>query len=568
MKHIMAKMKKVNAMHFLFLSGTTWLLFAFLIFPNINLIFETFFQDGRFTISAIERFMKSGRAMRSLKNSFILAGTLAITVNLLGTFIVLVSDYFKIKGSRFLKIGYSSTLVYGGIVLASGYLFVYGSSGVITNMLMKIFPAMNPHWFEGYGAVTFVMTFALTSFHIIFLSDALKNIDYQTIEAAKSMGASSWTILTKVVLPVLSPNYFAITILIVLTGLSATSAPLMIGGEHFQTINPMIIRFSKSIASRDIATVLSLILGIATIFTLFISKIIESRYHYMSVSKVKTTLIKQEIKNPAVNILLHVSAYTIFLIYVIPILLIIIYSFTDGYTIATGNITISSFTLQNYTTLLLRPSSYKPYLTSIIYSFLAALMVGALILVLARYLRSGKSLYRNVIDYALMTPWLLPSTLIAMGLIVTYDTKRMLLFGKVLTGTPVMLLVGYIIIKIPFTLRMTNAALYNVDHSLEEAAKSMGARPFYIFRKIVFPVIRPFILAIFVLNFNALLADYDLSVLLYHPLYEPLGVVMKNNAESQINPNAQALVLVYSVILMLISTISLSLVYGKQKKVL
>ena len=202
------------------------------------------------------------------------------------------------------------------------------------------------------------------------------------------------------------------------------------------------------------------------------------------------------------------------------------------------------------------------------FSFLAALMVGALILVLARYLRSGKSLYRNVIDYALMTPWLLPSTLIAMGLIVTYDTKRMLLFGKVLTGTPVMLLVGYIIIKIPFTLRMTNAALYNVDHSLEEAAKSMGARPFYIFRKIVFPVIRPFILAIFVLNFNALLADYDLSVLLYHPLYEPLGVVMKNNAESQINPNAQALVLVYSVILMLISTISLSLVYGKQKKVL
>ncbi|SCZ07651.1 ABC transporter permease [Alkaliphilus peptidifermentans] len=568
MKNMIAKYNKTNILQYFFLIGITWLLFAFLIFPNLNLIVETFTKDGNFTTSAIDRLIKSDRAMRSLRNSFILAVTLSITVNVLGTFIVLISDYFKIKGSKILKIGYSSTLVYGGIALASGYLFVYGDSGVITKILISLFPNLSPHWFEGYGAVTFVMTFALTSYHIIFLSDALKNIDYQTIEAAKSMGASTWSILAKVVLPVLRPNYFAITILIILTGLGATSAPLMIGGESFQTINPMIIRFSKSIASRDIATVLSLVLGLATILILFISKKIESRYNYMSVSKVKTLLIKQKIENPVLNLLIHIIAYFIFAIYIMPILLIFIYSFTDGYTIATGNINIESFTLENYTSLLLQPSSYKPYLTSITYSALAAFIVGSLILVLARYIRSGKSRYRNIIDYALMTPWLLPSTLIAMGLIVTYDTKRLLLFGQVLTGTTIMLLVGYIIIKIPFTLRMTNAALYNVDHSLEEAAQSMGANKFYIFRKIVFPVIRPFILAIFVLNFNSLLADYDLSVLLYHPLYEPLGIVIKNNAESQINPNAQALVLVYSVILMVISTISLVSVYSKQKKVI
>ena len=75
---------------------------------------------------------------------------------------------------------------------------------------------------------------------------------------------------------------------------------------------------------------------------------IEKRGHYMSVSKVKTTIVKQKIRNPILNVLAHVYAYLLFLIYVIPVALVVLFSFTDSATIASKHLTLSSFTLENY----------------------------------------------------------------------------------------------------------------------------------------------------------------------------------------------------------------------------
>ena len=124
--------------------------------------------------------------------------TMIITVNIIGVFLVLVSDYFDIKGAKILKLGYMTTLIYGGVVLVSGYKFVYGETGIMTKTLAAIIPNFNIAWFEGYLAVAFVATFSSTSNHIIFLSNALRKIDYSTVEAAKNMGASQFYILRKV----------------------------------------------------------------------------------------------------------------------------------------------------------------------------------------------------------------------------------------------------------------------------------------------------------------------------------------------------------------------------------
>ena len=56
------------------------------------------------------------------------------------------------------------------------------------------------------------MTFACTSNHMIFLRNAMRSVDFQTVEAAQNMGASQFRILTKVVLPVLTPSLMAVTI--------------------------------------------------------------------------------------------------------------------------------------------------------------------------------------------------------------------------------------------------------------------------------------------------------------------------------------------------------------------
>lgn len=45
----------------------------------------------------------------------------------------------------------------------------------------------------------------------------------------------------------------------------------------------------------------------------------------------------------------------------------------------------------------------------------------------------------------------------------------------------------------------------------------------YTFRRVIFPVILPTVMALAALNFNALISDYDMSAFLYHPLNPDAG---------------------------------------------
>lgn len=542
-----------------------WFVVAFLIYPNLNILKMIFFRNGSFKLDSLKRLFSSARAVRSLKNSFILATTLLFTVNIIGIFLVLVVDYFDIKGAKILKLGYMTTLIYGGVVLASGYKFVYGENGIMTKILVSIFPNFNAGWFEGYGAVAFVMTFAITSNHVIFLSNAIRKIDYSTIEAAKNMGASQFYILRKVVLPVLKPTIYAITVLLYITGLGATSAPLIVGGKKFQTIGPMILTFSQTVSSRDLAAVLALILGIATLILLSFMIYFERKGNFMSVSKTKSVIVKQKINNPLINIIVHLFAYLLFFIYIIPVIFVIIFSFTNSRSISSGAIT--GFTFQNYIDVFSSFDVLKPFVTSVFYSAGASILVVILTLGVSRILHKYKNIWALILEYMMLIPWVLPSTLIAIGLITAFDKKNILAFNNILTGTIWLLLIAYVIVKIPFSLRMLKATFFSIDNELEEAATSLGASPFYTFRKVIFPIILPSAMAILALNFNSLLADYDLTVFLYHPLLKTLGIVIRSSTDSTQNlKDSQAVALVYSVILMIIASVTLYLIYGRSEK--
>ena len=534
-----------------------WFIFSFLVFPNVNLLLKVFIKDGHFSLDAIHKIMKSTRAINSLKNSFLLAVASVVTVNVSGILIVLFTEYFDIKGSKILSLGFMTTLIYGGVVLVTGYKFVYGETGIVTKVLMQFFPNMDPQWFVGFGAVLFIITYSGTSNHMMFLTNAVRNLDYHTIEAAKNMGASQGTILFKIVLPTMKPTIFAITILTFIAALSTMSGPLIVGGPDFQTINPMIKTFANMTGSRDIAALLAIILGIATSILLFIMQKIEKKGNYISISKTKAKMTKQKIENPVLNVIAHIVAYVMFVIYMLPIINVLVFSFTDGMTIKTGQIRKDSFTLENYAKLFRSSTAYKPYLVSILYSFVAALTVAVICIAVARIVTKLKHKWDKLYEPLILIPWLLPSTMIALGLMMTYDEARWNLANKVLVATPVIMLIAYMIIKLPFSYRMIRAAFIGLDGNMEEAAQVMGAKPFYTMRKVILPIIMPVVLSVVVLNFNGLLSEYDLSVFLYHPLFQPLGIVIKLATDETATTDAQAMAFVYTVILMIISTIAL-----------
>lgn len=543
-----------------------WILIALVIYPNLNLLKEIFYKNGQFSFNAVQKIFSSQRAMQSIQNSFILAVALVITVNVVGTLVVLFTEYWEIKGSKVLKLGYMTSLVYGGVVLVTGYKFVYGSNGVITKFLTQIFPSLDSNWFTGFGAVLFIMTFACTSNHMMFLRNAVRSVDYHTIEAARNMGASPANVLFKIVLPTLLPTIFALTILTFLTGLAAVSAPLIVGGTDFQTINPMIITFAKSQTSKDLAAFLAMLLGLATIILLTIMNRVERGGRYMSISKTKAKIKKQKIQSPIGNVIAHIVAYVLFFIYVMPIVFIILYSFTKPLAIKQGEISLANFTLENYQQLFTSPSAFSPYLISLVYAGLAAVLVTILAIVIARIVRRNTWKFDFLFEYGALVPWILPSTLIALGFLFTYNQPRWIILNWVLIGTVVMLLIAFIVVKLPFSYRMVRAVFFSIDDELEEASRSMGASTFQTMIKVIIPFILPTVLSVAVLNFNSLLSDFDLSVFLYHPLFKPLGIVIKEASDETATTNAQAMTFVYTVVLMIISTAALYLTRGRNAK--
>ena len=548
---------------YLFCVFIAWFVFGFLIFPNINVLVDIFWVNGELSLSAFQRLARSERAIKSIFNSFLLAIVLTITVNIVGTFIVLVTEYFEVKGAKLLRLGFLSTLIFSGLVLNNGYLYVYGQKGILTKGLLKLFPSLSPNWFTGFPAVLFVMTFACTTNHMLFLRNGVKGLDHSTIEAARNLGSNQWQVLKDIVFPTLFPVMITLIIMSFQLGLGAMSAPIMVGGS-FQTISPMILNFTMRPSSRDLAALLSMILGVAQVILLIVMTRNEKKGNYMSISKTKTRVKRQKIENPVANVVVHILSYILFFIYVTPLVLVVLFSFMDLTGISQSILSLEHFTLSNYTSILSNQGNYKPLLTSFIYSGTAAILAVLFMILIARIvMKNQKNKLAEWTEYVFYIPWLLPSLMIALGLIISYDSPSWLLFGKSVIGSVWVLPLTYMIMMLPSTLRYIKGAYYSFDSNLEDASRILGSSPLRTFVKIILPALLPTALALVALNFNTFLADYDLSAFLYHPAYPTLGIIIRKNADSATNLNAAAVNLVYSVIIMCVSGLMFYIIYGR-----
>ena len=107
--------------------------FGFMLVPCLNTltsIFATKNAAGETDPWAVIRFFFAGNMGRYVWNSLKLAICLVITVNVVGVSIVLLTEYFDIKGANILRLGYMTTMIYSGVALVTGYLFLYDPNGI------------------------------------------------------------------------------------------------------------------------------------------------------------------------------------------------------------------------------------------------------------------------------------------------------------------------------------------------------------------------------------------------------------------------------------------------------
>ena len=59
-----------------------YLITVFILYPNINLLINVFYKNGSFSTQAFSKIIKSQRALKSMTNSFVLAVSMIVTVNI------------------------------------------------------------------------------------------------------------------------------------------------------------------------------------------------------------------------------------------------------------------------------------------------------------------------------------------------------------------------------------------------------------------------------------------------------------------------------------------------------
>ena len=573
-----------------------YLFFGFMLLPCLNTLTSIFTVKnaaGETDPLAVIRFFLAGSMSQYVWNSLKLALCLVITVNVVGISIVLLTEYFDIKGAKILRLGYMTTLIYSGVALVTGYMFLYASDGIITTQLKDAFPNINVNWFTGFNAVLFTMTFACTSNHALFLRNAIRGIDYNTVEAARNMGAKPFKVLWKVVFPTLLPTLFSLTVMTFITGLCAMSAPTLLG---YDSINPEIVRLAGSSVADEAfpqarAALLSIILACFTILLLTVLSSYERKGHYLSVSKTKAKLQKQKITNPVANVLAHIYAYVLFIIYMTPVVMIVIFSFQTFSAVRMRKLDLSQWTLVNYFgkqdysyltsrgTYKIREGSISGVFSneatlggiqmSFVMSVIAAALACVIVVVACNYIFKHKKT-GTILEYALLFPWLLPTILICYSYRTFFNSSDVwYVFGQNLyyaDRVRILIVIAYTVVKLPFSLRMIKASFYAIDEELEDAARNLGSGPVRTFLKVKLPIILPSVLAVFALNFNALFTEYDMSATFASSYGTSYAMVIQSMCAEEglygYNVNASDRRCASTVFIMLVSGLILYLVYG------
>lgn len=154
-------------------------------------------------------------------------------------------------------------------------------------------------------------------------------------------------------------------------------------------------------------------------------------------------------------------------------------------------------------------SFYVSFITALIASLINGVMGLIIAWVLVRYEFPGK----KIMDGMLELPFALPTAVAGIsltsltsdnGLIGSFFAR----FGIKIAYTKAGITFALIFVGIPFVARAVQPVLEKLDGSYEEAAKVMGARPGYIFRRVILPELLPPLLTGTGLAFGRCLGEY------------------------------------------------------------
>jgi sulfate transport system permease protein len=230
----------------------------------------------------------------------------------------------------------------------------------------------------------------------------------------------------------------------------------------------------------------------------------------------------------------------------------------------------------DFVRVLLAPRSMASYRLTFGASFLAAFINSVFGFIIAwtlvRYEFPGRKFLDSLIDM----PFALPTAVSGIALTAVFAPNgwighQLAPFGIKVAYTWIGVVVALTLIGLPFVVRSVQPALAEVQRDLEDAAETLGAGRFYIFRRIILPTVMPALLTGFTLAFARAIGEYGSVIFISGNLpfkteITPLLIVMKLEEFKYAEAAALGFIMLIISFLMLLS-INLLQAWGRRRLV-
>ncbi|MFX3635969.1 MAG: ABC transporter permease [Candidatus Pristimantibacillus sp.] len=396
-----------------------------------------------------------------------------------------------------------------------GWILFMQTNGYLEQMIPAA-AGLTPVFFSFLG-MTLIMCLHLFPFLYLILRNALVQIGGSKEDAAAIHGGRFFYRFRRVVLPLLFSSYAMGALLVFVKTIAEFGTPTTFGrkigfyvltSEIHKYISSWPIDFGK-------ATALASVLLSTCLLLWYVQTVISQRFSYRLVSG-KGSRNKQYPLSIGMKIVCWVYTAGLLILSIgIPYFSIIAASMMKlrGEGLSWGN-----FTFQHYGELLTWGSkSMQALMNSLSLSLIAATISVVLGTWFALTIKKSLTWPQRITDLFSLLPNTVPGIVIVVALIIFWNSPWMPI---PLYNTYGIVVLTYVVFFIPYTVQYVKANFGQLDPALFQAGQVFGGRPFYIFRRILLPLIIPGMLAGWMMTFTISVRELVASLMILPPSME------------------------------------------------
>lgn len=475
----------------------------FLIWPFSSMIGNAFKNskvDG-FTLMNFQKFFKKKYYYGAFWNSIGISLVPTALSVLLGVPMAYLMTRYNVWGKKVWHVLAILSLMSPPFLGAYAWIMLFGRAGMVTQFFAEHFSIQLPTIY-GFGGISVVLLLKLYPYVYMYTSGAMQSIDSSLEECAENLGSDKLRRFVTVTMPVVTPSIAAGALMVFMSALADFGTPMLLGGSDFRTLPVLIYNeyFSEIGGNGNLASAISIIIVLLTLGMLLIQKYWVNRKNY----------VMSALRPPAVE---EVHGFKRFLVS-LPVILISFFSFLPQIVVcicSSQNTNYSSFiggfTFDNYTGLGKR--LWTSIRNTFSYSTIAIIFIVfiGILMSYAIVRKPGKT--GGILDMLLMAPYVIPGSVLGLCYIVTFNVKPL-----ILTGTAAIIIISYVIRKLPYTVRSSSAFLMQMDPSIEEASINLGVPPMKTFWKVTARLMLPGVFSGAILSWVTCINELSCSVML------------------------------------------------------